>query len=60
MGMLLIGASVTRAASLCGVLRATVSGVMLAYHHEGRTTSNKNNCNQIKSMYYRTSCTQVY
>lgn len=27
----------TRAASLCGVLRATVSKIMSAYHHEGRT-----------------------
>ncbi len=43
-------AFVTRKASLCGVSRATVSRVMLAYHHEGRTTSNRSNCRHKRKL----------
>ncbi len=49
-GTLLAGAFVTRKASLCGVSRATVSRVMLAYHHEGRTTSNRSNCRHKRKL----------
>jgi transposase len=42
-GARLAGASVTKAATLVGVSRATVSKVMSAYTNHGKTTSAKRN-----------------
>jgi transposase len=42
-GVRLAGASVTETATLLGVLRATVSKVVLAYMNHGKTTSAKKN-----------------
>lgn len=49
-GARLSGASVTKAADLCGVSRATVSRVTSAYIQEGRTTSNRNNCGSKRKL----------
>jgi hypothetical protein len=40
-GVCLAGASVTKTATLLGVLSATISKVMLAYTNHGKTTSAK-------------------
>jgi predicted transcriptional regulator len=42
-GACLAGASVTKTATLLGVLRATVSKVMSAHTNHGKTTSAKRN-----------------
>jgi transposase len=56
-GVCLAGASVTETATLLGILRATVSKVMLTYTNHGKTTSMKRNSGQKSILTERDCCT---